>query len=289
MNSENPLPESNTRLDFKSYAGCLCHAAGIWSVRQSWSVQPHEPDTFEINYVHTGEMTNVLSDGSQLRVLGGNVLILQPGVRHCCNHGAVSPVNYLVFGIQPHPPMPCPPFTASETRAILRVLRNSGNRVVRACRETDATFVALRNALSLPENEQQASWHAPWLRNLAQRMFLCIVRSLVAQERPPQFGAVDLVLQMIERDLTESLSVAQMAKAAGVSPSRLVQLFREQTGLTPADCRMRLRLEEARKRLQNPDVTITTVAADLGFSSNQHFATKFRKYFGLSPSDFRKA
>ncbi len=257
-------------------------------MRQSWSVQPHEPDTFEINYVHTGEMTNVLSDGSQLRVLGGNVSILQPGVWHCCNHGAVSPVNYLVFGIKPHPPMPCPPFTASETRAILRVLRNSGNRIVRACRETDATFVALRDALSLPANEQQASWHAPWLRNLAQRMFLCVVRSLVAQERPPQFGAVDLVLQMIERDLTESLSVAQMAKAAGVSPSRLVQLFREQTGLTPADCRMRLRLEEARRRLLNTAVTVTTVAIDLGFSSNQHFAGKFRKYFGLSPSDFRK-
>lgn len=288
MNSENPFPNSNTRLDFKRYAGPLCEAAGIWSVRQSWSVQPHEPNTFEINYVHAGEMTNVLPDCSQLRVLGGNVLILQPGVRHCCNHGAVSPVHYLVFGITPQPRLPCPPFTASETRTILRVLRESGNRVVRACRETDATFISLRDTLSLPKDVQQSSWHAPWLRNLAQRMFLCVVRSLVAQERPPQFGAVDLVLQIIERDLTEPLSVVQMAKAVGISPSRLVQLFREQTGLTPAGCRMRLRLEEARKRLKNPSLTITTVAADLGFASNQHFATKFRKYFGLSPSDFRK-
>ncbi|MEI7901487.1 MAG: helix-turn-helix transcriptional regulator, partial [bacterium] len=76
---------------------------------------------------------------------------------------------------------------------------------------------------------------------------------------------------------------------AGVSPSRLVQLFREQTGLTPADYRMRLRLEEARRRLRDSAATVTTVAADLGFASNQHFASKFRKYFGVSPSDFRKA
>ncbi|MEI7901810.1 MAG: AraC family ligand binding domain-containing protein, partial [bacterium] len=217
MTSANPLPGSNSRLDFKRYAGHLCRRAGIWTVRQSWVVKPHALSLFEINYVHTGEMTDVLSDGSRLSVHGGDVLILQPGVRHGCEHGSVGPVNYLIFGIPSHPCLPSPPFSNVEALAILRTLRASGNRVVRACRETDATFVALREALSLPPAERQTAWHAPWVRNLAQRMLLCIVRSLVAPERPPQFEAVGLARQLIERDLTESLSVARMAHEAGVS------------------------------------------------------------------------
>lgn len=51
-----------------------------------------------------------------------------------------------------------------------------------------------------------------------------------------------------------------------------------------------LRLEYAAKLLiEQPDKSIVQIASECGFSSSTYFSDRFRKSFGMSPSDFRKA
>jgi AraC-like DNA-binding protein len=50
-----------------------------------------------------------------------------------------------------------------------------------------------------------------------------------------------------------------------------------------------LKLAEARKLLVETSLPVSTIAAELGFPSSQHFATRFRKLTGQSPSALRRA
>jgi AraC-like DNA-binding protein len=47
-------------------------------------------------------------------------------------------------------------------------------------------------------------------------------------------------------------------------------------------------LRRAAEQLAQTDAPVTAIAFDLGFSSTQHFATSFRKQYGLSPTQFRR-
>ena len=51
---------------------------------------------------------------------------------------------------------------------------------------------------------------------------------------------------------------------------------------------IRLRIERARLLLAETDMPITMIAADLGYSSSQHFATSFRRDTGTTPSRYRR-
>ena len=51
---------------------------------------------------------------------------------------------------------------------------------------------------------------------------------------------------------------------------------------------MRLKMNLAAERLQNPELLVKQVAAELEFSDPFHFSRTFKKVFGLSPEEFRR-
>jgi AraC-like DNA-binding protein len=84
----------------------------------------------------------------------------------------------------------------------------------------------------------------------------------------------------------EDLSLAALARATGVSRSRLCRAFRRATGTTLHAYRDGLRLRAALEALPvSPD--LTALALDLGYASHSHFGACFRRAFGLTPSEAR--
>jgi AraC-like DNA-binding protein len=79
-----------------------------------------------------------------------------------------------------------------------------------------------------------------------------------------------------------------LAARLGVSVFHLCRSFRRATGQTLQEYSRRLRLELALEQLAQPDVDLSTLAFELGFSSHSHFTALFRKVFGLSPSAYRE-
>src|SRR5262245_44081706 len=93
--------------------------------------------------------------------------------------------------------------------------------------------------------------------------------------------------EYIDKHKTEELSLADVAKAAGASVFYFCKVFHRATGLTFTDYVARLRLEDARTRLLNPNLRISEIAYDVGFQSLTQFNRKFKRVFGQSPSEFR--
>jgi AraC-like DNA-binding protein/ligand-binding sensor protein len=93
--------------------------------------------------------------------------------------------------------------------------------------------------------------------------------------------------EYIDKHKTEELSLADVAKAAGASVFHFCKVFHKATGLKFTDYVARVRLEEARTRLHNPNLRISEIAYDGGFQSLTQFNRTFKRVFGQSPSDFR--
>jgi AraC-like DNA-binding protein len=78
-----------------------------------------------------------------------------------------------------------------------------------------------------------------------------------------------------------------IANELNVSYSTLRRTFRMQTGMSMKDYQMAMRIQKAKDLLDNTDLSIKGVAAQLGFSSAFHFSNQFRKSVACPPSDWR--
>jgi len=94
--------------------------------------------------------------------------------------------------------------------------------------------------------------------------------------------------EYIDTHKTEPLSLAAVAKAAGASVYHFCKVFHKSTGLKFTDYVARVRLEDARTQLLNPNRRISEVAYDVGFQSLTQFNRMFKRVFGQSPTEFRE-
>ena len=80
-----------------------------------------------------------------------------------------------------------------------------------------------------------------------------------------------------------------VAEVAGLGRSRFYEIFKTETGMSPADYFMRLKCRSARNDLLSGNDSVTAIAMRYGFSSSQYFATCFKKFTGMTPREFRQS
>ncbi|MEQ4719194.1 AraC family transcriptional regulator [Nonomuraea sp. B19D2] len=82
-------------------------------------------------------------------------------------------------------------------------------------------------------------------------------------------------------------SVASLARAVALSPSRFAHLFAAETGRTPMQAVRAARVRHAASLLEVTDLDVGQVAAACGFVSPFHFSRAFKREYGLPPRDYR--
>ena len=94
-------------------------------------------------------------------------------------------------------------------------------------------------------------------------------------------------MDFLERNLADKITLADVARAVGLSSSRLAHLFREQSGQTPQNYLEGLRMQRASELLQRTGFSIKQIASATGFESPFYFSQRFKVRTSQSPSDFR--
>ncbi len=94
---------------------------------------------------------------------------------------------------------------------------------------------------------------------------------------------------LLQERFREKLHLDDVARALYVSTFHLCRLFKEETGLPIHHYLTRLRLREAVEPVLGGKADLGGLALDLGFSSHSHFTAAFRREFGISPREVRKA
>lgn len=94
------------------------------------------------------------------------------------------------------------------------------------------------------------------------------------------------VLEELHRD--PDISIEQLARDIGISPTQLRRQFQKWFGASPREYLNRLRLEEARQLLQNTEMSAGEIAERIGFLSTPHFTRLFKQAYGLPPAQYRQ-
>lgn len=95
------------------------------------------------------------------------------------------------------------------------------------------------------------------------------------------------VIQAMHSDPATPWTVADLASTAGVSRALLARRFHELVGEPPMAFLTRWRMSVAADQLRDPAVTVTQVAAAVGYGSPFTFGTAFKRSHGLSPRAYR--
>ena len=129
------------------------------------------------------------------------------------------------------------------------------------------------------------------LRSTLDAMIVEASRIIEQGERPtllvPSHLAVARAKTLIETEPQLPWRLRDLAQGAGVSASRLLQLFTKEVGIPPRQLLLQVRIERAKDLLQTTDTSISQIGVDLGFASSQHFAVVFRRITGETASSFR--
>jgi transcriptional regulator GlxA family with amidase domain len=99
---------------------------------------------------------------------------------------------------------------------------------------------------------------------------------------------VTRVIEMMEAQLDRPVSLADLAAAVNLSPSRMARIFKQHTGKPPARYLHDLRLARARVLLERTYLSVKQVMVCVGLNDPSHFSRDFRRAHGFSPSHLRQ-
>ena len=99
---------------------------------------------------------------------------------------------------------------------------------------------------------------------------------------------VHQTINLLSEGLNRPFDFQALAASLNLSPSRLRHLFKDETGMTPAQFLKRLRLEGARELLEGSFLRLKDVMPQVGITDESHFVRDFKKAHGLPPIKYRQ-
>ncbi len=99
---------------------------------------------------------------------------------------------------------------------------------------------------------------------------------------------IEIATRYMRNNLNKKIDMDELAKQVFLSHSGLIWKFRQELGTTPSNYLSMLRLQNAKSLLLNYPYSITQISEMCGYSNPYYFANAFRRYSGMSPTEFRK-
>lgn len=217
-------------------------------------------------------------DGAGWSLRGGQGVLLPPGVSHDYAADLERPWTIIWFH-----------FTGAWAEEYARILGGAGRPkkftvhnievVIEAFEEcyryvlggyTDADLVGLSTSFS---------------------RFIGLCRTLQQPADPRRRRSQEQVLRTIRfmrENLSRSISLEELARAAGLSIPHYSAMFKRQMNCSPIEFLTRLRLQKACERIEHSDATIAEIGYAVGYGDPLYFSRVFRHHMGVTASEYRR-
>jgi len=243
----------------------------------------------EIHYVIKGSrVTNILLPGGAMeryRLTGGEGLLVYPDEPH--NNGGVqqSPSEYYALQVDMREQGEILGLDQTYSDLLRQGLNGMPSRHI----EVPGRYAALLlHAFGL------FSGGDPKRVRMGVQYLTCFLfqlpemKSAEAGEALRVGNRIWFALRYIEENCMEPIRLERLAREAGYSLSHFKAKFLEEVGTTPANYVNAYKVEKAKELLLTTDEPITDLSYRMGWSSSNHFCTVFKKYAGVSPTQYRK-
>lgn len=244
-------------------------------------LRPHAHTGYEFVYISRGHAFWQMKDGAVHQKMG-DLLVTPPRELHATAGEPGVEFHLLWIGLDLRQ-------MGREGRALERKLIARRPSLLPHCQDVEGVLrgIAAQAASERPLRDRVVhNYLRTFIRLVEQRLEQPAVTAPAAASFYSR--ATARALDFMREHLDRRASVREMAKAgASGSVARFCAKFKREVGVSPGVHHMRLRLDEARQALRQPDSRVTHVAMRYGFSSSQHFSTAFRRTFGVTPREWQ--
>ena len=109
------------------------------------------------------------------------------------------------------------------------------------------------------------------------------------QGRALQKWRLKRVVEYVDIHMSNKITLSELAAVAGLSRMHFASQFRMATGLRPHEFVLRRRVQQAEELLRNSRMAIVEIALTVGFQTQAHFTTVFKRFAGCTPRQWRAA
>jgi AraC-like DNA-binding protein len=232
----------------------------------------------EICYLAEGQQLYRVADHDYL-VCGGEVFVTLPDEDHDTGREPTMPGELFWMQVRLRP---AATFGLQKSTALRKSLWELPSRHVPAVSNLAREFEEIHRILLRPSDHMTVR-----LQTGILRVLLSLIDSASTPSLPSTSTSINRAIRYIEDHLDRPLSLPEIADAAALSESWFKALFRREVGMSPGEYVVRRKIRQARQMLRSGQHSVRDVAAAMGFSSSQYFATAYRRVMGASPSTER--
>ena len=251
---------------------------------RSIPLHSHSDNSYEIHYIFAGH-GKVTIDGKEYDTLPGVLYITGPFVSHSMVPDREDPLSEYCIYLKLSPGGE----GSDKPGSALRIFRN-----MRFWYGQDGYGIYfLMRTLFSELKERSTGYRIVAESVIKQIMISCVRNYSVSEKNSDQKGirtADDHFLAIEEAFLYEyaTLTLSELSERLNLSNRQTQRLLREHYGTNFQSKKTEARMNAAAMMLSQPDKTVTQIADDLGYSSVEHFAAAFKKYYGMSTGNYRK-
>jgi AraC-like DNA-binding protein/quercetin dioxygenase-like cupin family protein len=253
--------------------------------RVAWHTHPG----CEFIFVLEGALELEFARHPAKEIRGGQFLVIPAGLRHRAPNDFATPSTRCGLVVEPR----CRSARGSLlTRQDLREMCKRLARCELMVRPLGPKLRLMVSRLTEAHCAFQADGH-DWLRKLDLRLWCGAVilgafRDLGLTQETSLNALVTAGEEYLKQHLGEPVHLSDLVRYIGLGRTRLRDLFKSATGLTPHDYLLRLRIRKAQELLAASDVSLTGISTRCGFSSSQHLSSVFHQYVGQTPRQYRR-
>jgi len=244
------------------------------------------------SHSHSGMEFIVMLKGTQQYVVGdcsytlhgGDIFMTTPGEIHSGGNAPQNVAEIIWFQLEFTEPNHFLGTVSPNSEYLFTQLRNYNQRIRRVSQKE---LQVLSSSFRLLDSDSLPS------RLLGHNYLIAfLLKNLCSQNEPTEDDShsnlhLSTAKDYIKEHLYDNPTIEELAAYCGFSPSKFNTRFKELVGSTPHTYMLNLKIEKAKELLNTSDKSITEIAHKLCFSSSEYFSSVFKKYTGMTPTNYR--
>ncbi len=245
----------------------------------------HCHDFIELSIVIKGNILYKINDNF-CNIKKGQILVFNPGVYHCEeteDNAYVEEFHLGITGIK-----------IEDFPKDFIPIKGMGS-IVKMEKNYEAFYKVCEEMYE--EQKKNQCGYDLMLKSMAMQLLVLTLRetSTVLDDKEKEYiklsfessekqNIVDTISTYMEQNYNKDISLEKISKNMYLSPVYISKIFKEETGASPINHLIKIRLAKAKELLEEGELSVKAVAKEVGYDDAYHFSKIFKKYYGNPPS-----
>ena len=262
--------------DFDSENFLQVNGCGIYekTAENAGTLRPHGRKDYQMVFISKGGAAFMRGD-KEILLSGGDMILIPPNERNEYRYSDPVDAMWIHFT-----------GTAAE-----RIVREYSIEPFRIYHVSDTTHFFLYAEKIIKEFQLQRVGFMNNCNGYLLNMLTLVKRRIDAKysaENQRSAPDLTLIVEEMQTNFASGTDISAYAKMLNISESYFIHLFTEQFGMPPYRYLMSVRISQAKYLLGETNVRVSDISASVGYDDPLYFSRIFKKYTGVSPSEFRK-